>query len=144
LVEHLVRIRNVCAHKLEAMKNDQLQCICESLCYLNNAKVIPMGLEKPTVHTQLNETLYDIRVLNAHVMTDFIGRNSAKLPEGKRVKWLRDVYPEVKLKNLSYSECMERIVQQSSLNTGAIANVTFTTEDTADTIKLFAEFSLLN
>lgn len=110
LVMQVVKIRDVCAHKMESMTVDQLNTIASSIRWLSIS--VPelgddMALSTLTIFEQLGPTFYDMKSLNRDVMVDFIYKNDAQMLDDRKVAILARLFPEKNLRGQPFFRCKE-------------------------------------
>jgi hypothetical protein len=108
LMIQIVKLRDICAHKLESVALPELQSIAESICFLN--PILCLELHTLTLHSRLLcGSFKDMLVVNRAVCCDYLTRYSDLFDDNNKKRFLLQLnFPDVKATD-SLEEIKEKI-----------------------------------
>jgi hypothetical protein len=137
LMIQIVKIRDICAHKLELVQLPELQSIAESVCYLNG--ILDLNLQTLRLHSHLRRSFKDMLVVNRAVCCDFLFKYSHLFDDNHKKRFLLQLnFPDVKASD-SLSDINEKVDSYWNLVT-TIEDVSFEPDD-IDQIRSLYELS---
>jgi hypothetical protein len=107
-LKQIVKIRDICCHKLESVKTSHLLSIAETMCFLNDK--LQLRLETFLLHSQIKPSFKDMIDVDKFVRTDFITNafNNGIVPEDKCFQFLKKIHKPDFDKATNFAEINER------------------------------------